>query len=254
VFGAEECSFDWASPAWTGNEIGVRSAGIGIEPLRPPSSLTAEWVIGRFLQLGSPGRRGFGGAADAAEAAALREATRGDHDLNPGMTPPSAALRPAAVLVPLVDRPEGMSVLLTQRTAHLSAHAGQISFPGGRIEESDADAAEAALRETEEEIGLTREHVRVIGRLDTYITGTGFEITPIVGIVRVPFPLAIDPFEVSEAFEVPLSFVLDPSNHRRMTRDFERRARVFFVLPFESRNIWGATAGMLVNLAEVLAD
>jgi 8-oxo-dGTP pyrophosphatase MutT (NUDIX family) len=169
------------------------------------------------------------------------------------MTLPSAALRPAAVLVPLIDRAEGMSVLLTQRTPHLSAHAGQISFPGGRIEESDADAVEAALRETEEEVGLTRDHVRVIGRLDTYVTGTGFEITPVVGVVKVPFPLAIDPFEVSEVFEVPLSFVVDPSNHQRMTRDFEQRTRIFFVLLFENRNIWGATAGMLVNLAEVLA-
>ena len=230
------------------------STRTGIEPLRPQASLTPERVIARFLQLGRPGRRGFGGAADAAEAAALREATRGDHDLNPGMTPPSAALRPAAVLVPLIDHPDGMSVLLTQRTPHLSAHAGQISFPGGRIEEGDADATEAALRETEEEIGLTRGHIRVIGRLDTYVTGTGFEITPIVGMVKVPFPLTIDPFEVSEAFEVPLSFVLNPSNHRRMTREFEKRKRVFFVLPFENRNIWGATAGILVNLAEVLAD
>jgi 8-oxo-dGTP pyrophosphatase MutT (NUDIX family) len=222
--------------------------------LRSHNSLSPDRVIRRFLQLGRPGRRGFGGAADAAEAAALREATRGDHDLNPGMTPPSTALLPAAVLVPLIDRPEGMSVLLTQRTPHLSAHAGQISFPGGRIEESDADATEAALRETEEEVGLTREHVRVIGRLDTYVTGTGFEITPVVGIVKPPFSLVIDPFEVSEIFEVPLAFVLDPGNHRRMTRDFEQRTRVFFVLPFENRNIWGATAGMLVNLAEVLAD
>jgi 8-oxo-dGTP pyrophosphatase MutT (NUDIX family) len=214
--------------------------------------LTPDRVIERFLQLGRPGRRGFGGAADAAEAAALRAATRGDHDLNPGMTPPSTALRPAAVLVPLVDRPDGISVLLTQRTPHLSAHAGQISFPGGRIEDSDADATEAALRETEEEVGLAREHVRVIGRLDTYVTGTGFEITPVVGIVRTPFTLRIDPFEVSEVFEVPLSFVLDRGNHRRMTRDLEQRTRVFFVLPYEGRNIWGATAGMLVNLAEVL--
>jgi 8-oxo-dGTP pyrophosphatase MutT (NUDIX family) len=213
---------------------------------------TTDWVISRFLQLGVPGRRGFGGAANAAEAAALRQATRGDHDLNPGMTPPSTALRPAAVLVPLIDRPEGMSVLLTQRTPHLTAHAGQISFPGGRIEEGDADATEAALRETEEEVGLTREHVKVIGRLDTYVTGTGFEITPVVGLVKTPFPLAIDPFEVAEVFEVPLSFVLDSKNHRRMTRDLENRTRVFFVLPYERRNIWGATAGMLVNLAEVL--
>jgi 8-oxo-dGTP pyrophosphatase MutT (NUDIX family) len=217
------------------------------------NGLTADSVVERFLRLGRPGRRGFGGAADPAEAAALREATRGDHDLNPGMTPPSTALRPAAVLVPLIDRADGMSVLLTQRTPHLSAHGGQISFPGGRIEKSDADATEAALRETEEEVGLTREHVTVIGRLDTYVTGTGFEITPVVGIVKVPFPLAIDPFEVAEAFEVPLSFVVDPGNHRRMTRDFEHRTRIFFMLPFEDRNIWGATAGILVNLAEVLA-
>ena len=166
---------------------------------------------------------------------------------------PSAALCPAAVLVPLIDRQEGMSVLLTQRTPHLSAHAGQISFPGGRIEESDSDATEAALRETEEEVGLPRDHVTIIGRLDTYVTGTGFEITPVVGIVRVPFPLAIDPFEVAEAFEVPLSFVVDPKNHRRIDARIRARARVFFVLPFEKRNIWGATAGMLVNLAEVLA-
>jgi 8-oxo-dGTP pyrophosphatase MutT (NUDIX family) len=221
--------------------------------LTQTNSFTPDWVIGRFLRLGQPGRRGFGGAADPVEAAALREATRGDHDLNPGMTPPSTALRPAAVLVPLIDHAEGMSVLLTQRTPHLSAHAGQISFPGGRIEESDADAVAAALRETEEEVGLTRDYVRVIGRLDTYITGTGFEIIPVVGIVKVPFPLAADPFEVSEVFEVPLSFVVDPSNHRRMTRELEQRTRIFFVLPFENRNIWGATAGMLVNLAEVLA-
>jgi 8-oxo-dGTP pyrophosphatase MutT (NUDIX family) len=223
------------------------------KPLRSYDSLTPDRVIARFLQFGTPGKRGFGGAADATEAAAVREATRGDHDLNPGTTAPSVALRPAAVLVPLIDRREGMSVLLTQRTPHLSAHAGQISFPGGSIEPSDADAIETALREAEEEVGLTREHVRVIGRLDTYVTGTGFEITPIVGIVKVPFPLTIDPFEVSEAFEVPLSFVLDPGNHRRMTRDMEQRTRVFFVLPYEGRNIWGATAGMLVNLAEVLA-
>ncbi len=201
-----------------------------------------------------PGRRGFGGTGDPEEAAAFRLAIRGDHDLNPGMTPPSAALRPAAVLVPLVDHPSGMSVLLTQRTAHLSAHAGQISFPGGRIEQHDPDAVAAALRETEEEVGLPRERVSVIGRLDTYVTGTGFEITPIVGIVAPPFALAIDPYEVAEAFEVPLAFILDHRNHQRIERAVGTRSRWFFVLPFEGRNIWGATAGILVNLAEVLAD
>ena len=219
---------------------------------RPPMP-DRGWVAARFAHRVKLGRRGFGGAADAAEAAAVRRATRGDHDLNPGTTPPSLELKPAAVLVPLVDRPQGMSVLLTQRTQHLSAHAGQIAFPGGSIEPGDPDAAAAALRETEEEIGLGRDHVTLIGRLDTYVTGTGFEITPVVGIVAVPFSLRIDPFEVDDVFEVPLPFVLDRGNHRRTERIVEARRRVFFVLPFEGRNIWGATAGMLVNLAEVLA-
>src|SRR5438445_10866251 len=216
--------------------------------------LMREWAITRFARLGQPGRRGFGGTADAAEAAALRQATRGDHDLNPGWTPPSTELRPAAVLVPLVDRVGGMAVLLTQRTAHLSAHAGQISFPGGRIEAEDPDAIAAALRETEEEVGLPRDRVRVIGRLDTYVTGTGFEITPIVGIVEPPIVLAIDPFAAAEAFEVPLAFILDRRNHQRIEREVGAQSRCFFVLPFEGRNIWGATAGILVNLAEVLAE
>jgi len=202
-----------------------------------------------------PGRRGFGGTADPEEAAAFRLALRGDDDLNPDMTsPPSTALRAAAVLVPLVDHAGGMTVLLTQRTAHLSAHAGQISFPGGRIEEDDPDAVAAALRETEEEVGLPRERVSVVGRLDTYVTGTGFEIAPFVGIVAPPLTLVIDPYEVAEAFEVPLAFILDSRNHQSIERTVGGRRRCFFVLPYEGRNIWGATAGILVNLAEVLAD
>ncbi|HVH79869.1 MAG TPA: CoA pyrophosphatase [Stellaceae bacterium] len=215
------------------------------------AALTREELIVR-LSRRQPGRRGFGGTSDPLEAAEIRAATRGDHDLNPGETPPSAALRPAAVLVPLIDRANGMTVLLTQRTAHLSAHAGQIAFPGGRIEETDADAIAAALRETEEEVGLPRELISVIGRLDTYVTGTGFEITPIVGVVNPLYKLALDPYEVAEAFEVPLSYVLDRNNHNRQERESAGRTRVFFVLPYQGRNIWGATAGMLVNLAEVL--
>jgi 8-oxo-dGTP pyrophosphatase MutT (NUDIX family) len=213
--------------------------------------MTREKLIA--LLAGRPtGRRGFGGTSDPLEAAEVRAATRGDHDLNPGETPPSAALRPAAVLVPLIDRPEGMTVLLTLRTAHLSAHAGQVSFPGGRVEEQDVDAVATALRETEEEVGLSRELVSVVGRLDTYVTGTGFEITPIVGVITPDYVLAIDPFEVAEVFEVPLSYVLDRRNHNRTERESAGRIRVFFVLPYQGRNIWGATAGMLVNLAEVL--
>jgi 8-oxo-dGTP pyrophosphatase MutT (NUDIX family) len=201
-----------------------------------------------------PGRRGFGGTTDPEEAAAFRLALGRDRALNPGFTPPSTALRPAAVLVPLVDHPHGMAVLLTLRTPHLSAHAGQISFPGGRIEADDADAAAAALRETEEEVGLPRDRVSVIGRLDNYVTGTGFEIAPFVGVVAPPVTIAIDPFEVAEAFEVPLAFILDPRNHQRVERESAGRRRAFFVLPYAGRNIWGATAGILVNLAEVLAE
>jgi 8-oxo-dGTP pyrophosphatase MutT (NUDIX family) len=219
-----------------------------------PSSraLAREELIAR-IQGHPPGRRGFGGTGDPIEAAAVRAATRGDHDLNPGETPPSAALRPAAVLVPLVDHQDGMTVLLTQRAAHLSAHAGQIAFPGGRIDDGDADAVAAALRETEEEVGLARETIAVVGRLDTYVTGTGFEITPIVGLVVPPFVLKTDPYEVTETFEVPLSYILDPRNHNRTERESAGRTRTFYVLPYEGRNIWGATAGILVNLAEVLA-
>ena len=179
-------------------------------------AVTRERAIERLAQR-RPGRRGFGGSADPAEAAAFRHAIRGDHDLNPGVTPPSTALTPAAVLVPLIDHRDGISVLLTQRTAHLTAHAGQISFPGGRIEDVDPDALAAALRETEEEIGLARERVSVIGRLDTYVTGTGFEIAPFVGVIDPPVPISIDPFEVAEAFEVPLAFILDRRD-RKSTR------------------------------------
>jgi 8-oxo-dGTP pyrophosphatase MutT (NUDIX family) len=178
---------------------------------------------------------------------------RGDHDGNPGMgTVPGKPLRPAAVLVPLVDRPEGLSVLLTQRTAHLHDHAGQVSFPGGRLEQSDPDEIAAALRETEEEIGLARRHIEIVGRLDTYRTRTAYEVTPVVGIVTPPFELAPDDFEVADVFEMPLEFALAPRNHERHSRVFQGVERHFWVLPYKDRYIWGATAGMLVNLYEAL--
>lgn len=177
---------------------------------------------------------------------------RGDHNLNPDLRP-KPPLTPAAVLVPLILRPDGMTVLLTKRTAHLAAHAGQISFPGGRLEESDTDAADAALRETEEEIGLAREMVEIVGRLDTYVVRTGFEVTPLVGVLTPPFTTKRDEFEVAEIFEVPLAFILDPANHQRQSRvDFGGVKREFWVLPYRDYYIWGATAGMLVNLYEVL--
>jgi 8-oxo-dGTP pyrophosphatase MutT (NUDIX family) len=180
--------------------------------------------------------------------------SRGDHDLNPQLLQEETRpLTRAAVLVPLIERPDGLSVLLTERSPNLTDHAGQISFPGGRQEAFDADDIATALRETEEEIGLPRRLVRVIGRLDTYVTGTFYSITPIVGLIRPPFALQPDPLEVAEVFEVPLSFVVDPVNHERRSREYKGRTRHYYVLPYEQRNIWGATAGMLVNLAALLA-
>jgi 8-oxo-dGTP pyrophosphatase MutT (NUDIX family) len=176
---------------------------------------------------------------------------RGDHDLNQGMGAP-AKLRHASVLVPLVEREGGMTIIFTQRTAHLAAHAGQISFPGGGMEQADRDAVATALRETQEEIGLEPERVEVAGRLDTYVTRTGFEITPVVGFIRPPFILNPDPFEVAEVFEVPLEFFLRPGAAKKETRQFQGTQRYFYVFPYEDRYIWGATAGMLVNLVDVL--
>lgn len=178
--------------------------------------------------------------------------TRGDHDLNPDM-PTADDLTAAAVLVPLVARRAGMTVLLTQRTEHLPDHPGQISFPGGRIDPIDADSTAAALRETEEEVGIAPGRVELVGRLDDYAVRTGYLVTPVVGIVRPPFDLRPEPTEVAEIFEVPLSFVLDRENHHRGSRQFNGVERRFFVLPFEERYIWGATAAMLVNLSEVLS-
>lgn len=178
-----------------------------------------------------------------------------DGDAKPGRIALDRPPVPAAVLVPLVERPEGLTVLLTQRTDHLAHHPGQISFPGGRLEDEDrGDAQIAALRETEEEIGLVRERVTLVGRLDQYITGTGFGITPVVGMVAPPFELSPDPFEVAEAFEVPLEFLLDPENHKLHRVVVEGRHRPFWSMTWEQRVIWGATAGILVNLSEVLAQ
>ena len=177
---------------------------------------------------------------------------RGDHDLNPGMQP-QGNLTPAAVLVPLVDRPSGLTVLLTQRTAHLNDHAGQISFPGGRVEPEDPSHQAAALREAEEEVGLPPSHVEVIGTLDYYIVRSGYRVTPVVGFVNPPFEVKPDPFEVAEVFEVPLSFVINTDNHVMESRTDQGVERTFYVLPYENRYIWGATAGMLVNLTDVLA-
>ena len=167
--------------------------------------------------------------------------------------------RAASVLVPLVVRDAGLSVLLTQRADHLSDHAGQISFPGGRREPSDPDEVATALREANEEVALEPERVEVLGALPEYLTGTGFRVTPVVGLVHLPFTVSADTLEVAEIFEVPLSFLMNPANHEVRLLRWEGGERRFFAMPYPRAGaagqyfIWGATAGMLRNFYRFLA-
>ncbi|MBI2276934.1 MAG: CoA pyrophosphatase [Dechloromonas sp.] len=162
------------------------------------------------------------------------------------------SLTPAAVLFPIVQREGKHTVLLTQRTAHLRDHAGQISFPGGRVEAEDLSPIHTALRETEEEIGLSRERIQVLGFLPEYRTGTGFRVTPVVALVLPPFDIQPDPFEVAEVFEVPLAFLLDPANHQQHSVHYRGALRQYFAMPYGDYFIWGATAGMIRSLTERL--
>lgn len=164
---------------------------------------------------------------------------------------PEGPLTPAAVLVPIVLRDQGPTVLLTQRTAHLKDHAGQVSFPGGRVEADDAGPEDTALREAEEEVGLHRRHVEIIGHLPRFLTVTGFTVMPVIGLVRPPFDLRLDDFEVAEVFEPPLAFLLDPANHIRHDIVYQGQAHHYWSMPWQGYNIWGATAGMLRQLSEI---
>jgi 8-oxo-dGTP pyrophosphatase MutT (NUDIX family) len=159
----------------------------------------------------------------------------------------------AAVLVPVVNRATGPTLLLTQRTDHLSDHAGQISFPGGRAEPEDVDRVDTALRETAEEIGLAPRYVDVLGLLPEYWTITGYRVTPVVGWVEPPLSLTLDSYEVAEAFEVPLEFLMDPATHEQRSYDYQGRRRSYFAMQHDGRLIWGATAAMIVNLQRILA-
>ena len=163
-------------------------------------------------------------------------------------------LTAAAVLVPIVLGEPEMSVIFTQRTTHLKAHSGQVSFPGGRAEPHDPTPEFTALREAQEEIGLSMERVEVLARLPDYLTRTGFRVTPVVGLLQPPLELKPDPREVEAIFEVPLSFLLDPRNHQRRTRELQGRQVGYYAMEFGGRTIWGATAGMVVNLYRHLAD
>jgi 8-oxo-dGTP pyrophosphatase MutT (NUDIX family) len=175
-----------------------------------------------------------------------RPSGRGDHDLNPGIA--LRPLRSAAVLLGIVERAGEARVVMTQRTESLPIHSGQICLPGGKVDDADPGPVEAALRESREEIGLEDEQVRVIGMLDTYQTGTGYRILPVVGLVSDAFEPRPEPGEVAEVFEVPLAFLMNPDNHQRHSREWQGARRYFYAMPYQHRYIWGATAGILRNL------
>jgi 8-oxo-dGTP pyrophosphatase MutT (NUDIX family) len=185
----------------------------------------------------------------------LAKGARGDLDLDPVLWERAQveATKPAAVLVPIVDRSEP-TVLLTQRTAELASHAGQIAFPGGKIDPADESPVAAALREAKEEVGLSPLLIEPIGYLDLYLTFSGFRILPTVARVEPGFSLVLNPSEVTETFEVPLAFLMEPANHQRKTRDWKGIAREYYAMPFGEHYIWGITAGILRNLWERVYD
>jgi len=175
--------------------------------------------------------------------------TRGDHDADPVMRKIAEVrpIRPAAVLVPIIDHPEP-TVLLTQRAQHLPDHAGQVSFPGGKIEKDDVDPCASALRETHEEIGLDRAHIEPLGYLDLYMTTLGYRIVPVIARVKPDFTLKLNTAEVDATFEVPLAFLMDQSNLQRHSREWQGMTRHYYAITFGDHYIWGVTAGILRNL------
>ncbi len=182
------------------------------------------------------------------------QAERSDDDMNAAfpLIPAGVAPKPAAVLVPIILRQPEVTVLLTQRTEHLSSHAGQVAFPGGRIDAGDADAVAAALREAEEETGLASSFVEPIGFLDKYMTGSAYAVVPVVALVKPGFVITPQASEVSAVFEVPLRFLMSPENHEKQSRIWQGRERFYYAMPWQERFIWGATAGMIRNLYDRL--
>jgi 8-oxo-dGTP pyrophosphatase MutT (NUDIX family) len=184
------------------------------------------------------------------------EHRRSDDDLNPEarIIPAGEAPKPAAVLVPLVPRSSGLNMVLTQRQPHLTRHAGQVAFPGGRIDDTDAGVVEAALRETAEETGITSGFVEPLGFLDTYLTSTNYRVMPVVALLRPGFALVPQEAEVAEIFEVPLAFLMNPAHHERHAREWQGRQRFYYAMPWQGRYIWGATAGMIRNMYSLLYE
>ena len=215
-------------PVVAGNNVG-----------RIDRATLASWLS----QPHSVGQNSDAGFSDDGESAALLNQVASEK-----------SLKAAAVLILVIDRPAGPTVLFTQRTAHLTDHAGQISFPGGRVEEHDRSAEHTALRETAEETGVDEARIAVIGSIPRYTTGTGYLITPVVGWIEPPIDYRPDPTEVEECFEVPLDFLIATENHRLESAMYKGRMRQYYAIPYGRRYIWGATAGMLVTFTRVLSN
>lgn len=199
-------------------------------------------------------------AADLRDRLSAAERTNdrsetGDHVLNPDL-PPYARWdgppRDAAVLIGILERGGGPNVVLTQRTGHLNSHAGQVAFPGGKIDPTDGGPVEAALREADEEIGLAPGHVEPLGNLAPYLTGSGYRVIPVVGAIRDLSPFHPNPDEVDDVFEVPLNFLMNPVNHQKLSREWQGKRRYFYAMPFGERYIWGVTAGIIRSFYETV--
>jgi len=194
-------------------------------------------------------------ARQPAESRRMRRPNYGDHNIyrpDADYHTSSLPLKPAAVLIPLVDHKDGMTVLFTKRAPHLKIHSGQVSFPGGRCEVEDIHAMETALRETEEEVGIRRSHIDVLGAMEDYETVTGYVITPIVAVIEPAYSLQVDPGEVAEVFELPLDYILDEKNHELQSRMWNAERRHYYVIMNEKHDVWGATAAMLVRFAKLI--
>jgi 8-oxo-dGTP pyrophosphatase MutT (NUDIX family) len=219
-----------------------------VKPVFDPTAMPVEGLAGEPAL--APARL----SAEAVRARFARSLPWDPEPSDESSWAPQLRLRRAAVLVPLVERTDGLHVLLTRRTDHLSSHAGQISFPGGRAEELDSSPIETALREAEEEIGLHRRHVEIIGVLPEHVTISAYRVTPVVALVRPPFELRADPGEVAEIFEVPLDFLMAGEHHERRAVSLPDGSgtRRFYAMPYGDYFIWGATAAMLRNLYHFL--
>jgi 8-oxo-dGTP pyrophosphatase MutT (NUDIX family) len=209
-----------------------------IKPLSRPAHLSADDFVSRV----------------AGNAPAFHTDIVGDHTFNPEIADMFMEIerKPAAVLIPIVMREPGATMLFTQRTDNLSSHPGQVAFPGGKIDDSDVSAEAAALREAEEEIGLKPDDVEMIGRAPDYLTGSGYHIAPVLGLVKPDARYKLNEYEVSDIFEVPLSFLMDPANHVIGSRVWQGVRRTYYEMPYEDRYIWGVTAGMVRILYERL--